>query len=445
MKKILTKLFILTVFAVFLQAVCFAAEGENKMSIEAIAKDHSVLATFIELVKIPSPSFKEAQVAKKIIEILRKENITVRQDNYGNVIAVLEANNSTKPPLLLSAHMDVVGGSEPVNLRLSDDGKCIETDKTRTLGADDKAGVAVIIDVLIYLKNHKELSHPKIEAVFTRDEEFSMTGVKNLDTSKLEAQNALMLDGSDLGECNVEGASFINLYIAVKNGKGGHSGIDIDDETRVSANKVLAELVNEIPQGVYKKNSKGVITSINSGVLIGGSAGAYLVNNKNELVLNNPNQAMVDLIKGSFVNIIATDAYASYSIRSSEPENQQELIEKIEHFVNVLNKKYTGKITIESKFEEHLKPFVKDDNDEFVELVLASAHKHNIPSKVSSFHAGAETHVMQNNKLNANNKKFKPLLLGIADIYNMHSNNEKVDYQSLVKGRDWILEIILNY
>ncbi|MDD3593258.1 MAG: M20/M25/M40 family metallo-hydrolase [Candidatus Gastranaerophilales bacterium] len=415
------------------------------MLLETLAKDHSVLNTFIKLVKIPSPSFKEEKVAKKITDILKKANINVRQDSYGNVIAVLEANNSTKPPLLLSAHMDVVGGSEPVNLRLSEDGKFIETDKTRTLGADDKAGVAVILDVLIYLKNHKELSYPKIEAVFTRDEEFSMTGVKNLDASKLEAQNALMLDGSDLGECNVEGAGFVNLYITVKDGKGGHSGIDIDDDTRASANKVLAELMNEIPQGVYKKNSKGVITSINSGALIGGSAGAYLVNNKDNLVLDNPNQAMSGLIKGSFVNIIATNAFASYSIRSSELKNQQELIDKIQRSTNRLNKKYSGKITIESKFEEHLKPFVKDNNDEFVAVVLSSAHKLNIPAKVSSFHAGAETHVMQNDKLNANNQKFKPLLLGIADIYNMHSNNEKVDHQSLIKGRDWILEIILNY
>ena len=63
-------------------------------------------------------------------------------------------------------------------------------------------------------------------------------------------------------------------------------------------------------------------------------------------------------------------------------------------------------------------------------------------SKPTSFHAGAETHVLQNEKLNADGKKFKPMLLGIADIFNMHSPDEQVDWASLIKGRNWIIEII---
>ena len=104
-----------------------------------------------------------------------------------------------------------------------------------------------------------------------------------LDTTKLTAQNALILDGNEIGECNVAGAGLTTLTVSVTDGKSGHSGVDIHDETRISANKVLGEIIASIPQGVYKKDNTGTITSINSGAIIGGSAGMYLLSNKNTL------------------------------------------------------------------------------------------------------------------------------------------------------------------
>lgn len=412
------------------------------MTLEQVKKQDRVLDYFIQLAEIPSPSLKEEKVAEKIIEILSQHGIATRKDDYGNVFAVLEANNSDNAPILLSAHMDVVGSDDAVNIRVSNDSKYLETDKTRTLGADDKAGVAVILDVLVYLKEHNEISHPKIEASFTRDEEFGMSGIENLDTTKIESQNALILDGSDLGECNISGASFTNLTIEVTEGKSGHSGIDIADEDRVSANKVIAQIVANIPQGVYKQNEIGVITSINSGVILGGSAGLYLLNNKNNLEIKNADEIMERIAKSSFRNIISANAYATYSIRSSEPDNEEQLKQEITNTIEEIIKQYEGKIKISYKFETHLKPFVKDDNDAFVEKVIVSAKKQGLNSKPTSFHAGAETHILQNEKKNANGQSFKPLLLGIANIQNMHSADEKLEIESLIKGRDWIKDLI---
>jgi len=418
-------------------------EGEKIMTIEQIRKQDRVIDYFIQLAEIPSPSLKEEKVAEKIMQILSEQGITAQKDFYGNIMATVEANNNENEPILLSAHMDVVGSADPVNIKISADNKYLETDKTRTLGADDKAGVAVILDILAYFKEHPEISHPKIEAVFTRDEELGMSGIEHLDTSKITAQNALILDGSDLGECNVAGASFTNLTVEVVEGKSGHSGIDIADTDRVSANKVLAEIVSVIPQGVYKQNEMGVITSINSGAIIGGSAGMYLLNNKDELNITSPNQIMEEIAQKSFRNIISANAYASYSIRSSEPENEEALKKEISRSIDEIAKKYEIKIKVKYNFETHLKPFVKDDNEEFLNVILSAAKNNGLNSKPTSFHAGAETHVLQNEKLNANNKKFKPMLLGIADIFNMHSADEKIDYNSLIQGRNWVKEIIL--
>jgi len=442
---------ILNIFIIFLLVFAFQyqadakifSRGEKAMTLEQVKNQDRVIDYFIQLAQIPSPSLKEEKVADKIMEILASAGIDAQKDSYGNIMTKLDANNSQAEPILLSAHMDVVGSADPVNIRVSENGQYLETDKTRTLGADDKAGVATILDILVYFKEHPELSHPKIEAVFTRDEELGMTGIENLDTTKITSQNALILDGSDLGECNVAGASFTNLTIEITDGKSGHSGIDIADTDRISANKVLAEIIAVIPQGVYKQNEMGVITSINSGAIIGGSSGMYLLNNKDELNITSQNQIMKDIAHKSFRNIISANAYASYSIRSSEPENEEQLKQEISQGIDNIAKKYQGLIKINYEFETHLKPFVKDDNEAFLNTILSAATKTGLNSKPTSFHAGAETHVLQNEKLNANNQKFKPMLLGIADILNMHSADEKVDFRSLIQGRDWVKEIIL--
>ena len=412
--------------------------------LEEIKKADNVLNLFIELAKIPSPSLKEDNVSSKIIEILTENGINAKKDDYGNVIAYLEANNSTNDGVILSSHMDVVGGSEPVNIRLSKDGKYIETDKTRTLGADDKAGIAVILDNLIYFKQHPEISHPKIEVSFTRDEEFSMTGIQHLDTTNFTSKNALILDGEKLGECNVAGAGMTYLYINVKNGKGGHSGNDINDKSRVNANRILSEILSKLPLGVYKENEFGVITSINLAVMMGGSAGVYLKNNKEDMNFSSPKQAMEQVINSSFKNIIPQDAFSGFSIRSSEPDNEKELLKEIENIVNEAKNKYAGLIDIEMKVEKHLPPFVNDANEEFVNKIIKAGEKNNIFTKPSSFHAAAETHVLQNSKVNKNSEKFKPILLGIANILNMHSPDEQIEYKTLLIGRNWIRDIIKN-
>ncbi len=194
------------------------------MEIRELTKVHNLIKLFIELCEIPSPSLKEEKLSQRILEIFRENSIEAEYDSYKNIIAKIPASKGYEsvPALLLSAHMDVVGGSEEVNIRISGDGNFIETDKTRTLGADNKAGVAAILDLVINLvRTDSNLSHGPIEITFTRDEEMGMTGAHNLDTSKLNSKYAVIADGGHLGELDCEGAGFTNVYIKVFGGKGG--------------------------------------------------------------------------------------------------------------------------------------------------------------------------------------------------------------------------------
>lgn len=423
------------------------------MNLRDIRKKHRVIDLFVDLAEIPSPSLKEQELADTISEILSIHGIDSKFDSYGNIIAKIPASSDCKnaEPLLLSAHMDVVGGSDPVNVVLND--KFIETDKKRTLGADNKAGIAAIIDVAIEMSElYSNFTHGPIEITFTRDEEHSMTGIQELDTKKLSSKYALILDGERLGVIDNSGAGYTNIFIKVHAGKGGHSGIDIADTTRINALKILSELDCSIPQGVYKKDETGVITSINAASFIGGSAGMYLGEKIKDIFKskNIPKELDTEAImettsRNAMTNIISQEAYSVYSLRSSDPEAEKELLDKIKKNIDNLVAKYERRIKIDIIVQKHLKPFVKSNDETLTEVVKKSAQNLNIEAKVSSFHAGAETHVLSNEKTNAKGEKFLPLLVGIANIYNMHSSEESLDWQSLVLGRDWLRDIVLEF
>ena len=132
-------------------------------NINSIRERYKLIDLFCILVQIPSPSLKEENVIKKILEIFKEAGIEAITDDYGNIRAKIPANTEGKKPLLLSSHMDVVGDDSPVNISLN--GNIIETDKTRTLGADDKAGVAAAVLLAQEIVKDKELKHGGLEIV----------------------------------------------------------------------------------------------------------------------------------------------------------------------------------------------------------------------------------------------------------------------------------------
>lgn len=395
---------------------------------------------FETLVKTPSPSLEEEKAADKIIEILTPKGIDVKKDNYGNVIGRVEATDKNKKPLMFSAHMDVVG-DDTIPCIVYKDG-FIETDKKRTLGADDKSGVSIIMKLAMSLKDKLFIPHGGMEFVFTKDEEFSMTGIENLEFEQLEAEDILVLDSDKLGNFEISGAGYTKMTLSVYAPKGGHSGLDIGDKTRLNAAKLTAELVDKIPQGVYRENELGVITSINLGSIVAGGVDNSIFMAA-EKKIPRPDAAEFVCHK-SMSNIINTKGYAHYSIRSSDKEFENELIGEISNIIKEFNKKYEGLAKAEIKVEEHLPIFNKSDDNKTIETAKEAAKKANIEVKISSFHAGAETHIYANKK-NKNNVTFRPVLVGIADIYGMHSSDEKMNIESFKKGYNFIEEFFIEY
>lgn len=64
-----------------------------------------------------------------------------------------------------------------------------------------------------------------------------------------------------------------------------------------------------------------------------------------------------------------------------------------------------------------------------------AAEKAGVTPEISSFHAGAETHIYANRE-NSRGEKFLPYLVGLANVHNMHCSEENVDYKSILKGQE---------
>ena len=160
------------------------------MDINTLRKENELIDLFCSLAEIPSPSLKEENLANRILEYCKDKILNCELDAYKNVHITVNATDETKQPILLSAHMDVIGDDSPVKIHL--DGDLIKAEG-RTLGADDKAGVANALYFAVQLAK-SDMKHGGLELIFTRDEESGMTGIKNIDFSKIRSKYVLVLD-----------------------------------------------------------------------------------------------------------------------------------------------------------------------------------------------------------------------------------------------------------
>ena len=385
------------------------------MNINELRKENELVDLFCSIAEIPSPSLQEEKVITWICNYCKNNNLPYETDKYNNIYITIPATDITKKPILLSAHMDVVGDNSQFVIYL--DGNLIKA-QGRTLGADDKAGVATALYFAKKLIKRTDIKHGGLELHFTRDEENGMTGIKNTDFSKIKSKYVLVLDSDALGQCLVAGASYVDVNLKVSALKGGHSGNDIGDTTRKNATKLIADLVSNMPQGAFYSEDGKVVTSCNIGGILSGNL--------------------------SITNVINTEAKATYSIRSSNKEKEKELIQTMQKTVDSFNKKYEGIATATIIFKEKVPMFEKNQDEYIPNLFSKVAKQVGIEPEISSFHAGAETHIYAN-RTNAKGEKFSPYLIGLATVCNMHSANEYVDYKTMIKGQELLQALFKAY
>ncbi|MCR5184878.1 MAG: peptidase T [Bacilli bacterium] len=120
----------------------------------------------------------------------------------------------------------------------------VVTDGNTLLGADDKAGIAIIMGVLEHLHNHPEIKHHNISVCFTVDEEIG-EGPKHFDLKKMDADYAFTIDGGDISHIDAENFNAQQVHIHVE-GVSVHPGEG--KNALINALLVLHELIETFPK-----------------------------------------------------------------------------------------------------------------------------------------------------------------------------------------------------
>lgn len=242
---------------------------------------NEVIKYFFEISQIPRMSGKEEKIADYIENFAKKRNLKYTRDIYNNMIIVKEATkwNTSNESVMLQCHLDMVCEKEENsthNFQKDSLKVYIEEDyikaKDTTLGADNGIGIAIILAIL----DSNLINHPKIEAIFTVQEETTMEGAKRIDTNILKSKKMICLDnmnedelwigcaGAKIFDYEVEGSlqkiskDYTLVKIGINGFRGGHSGKDIS-KNRGNPIKEMGYLLDTLlsQYNIYLKNIYG--------------------------------------------------------------------------------------------------------------------------------------------------------------------------------------------
>ncbi len=227
---------------------------------------------------------KQLVFAEYLRDELKAEGLTdVELDEHGYVYATLPANTDKDVPVVgFIAHYDtspdcsgkdiharvvhnydggditlsegIVSSPDKFPELLAHKGEdLIVTDGHTLLGADDKAGIAEIVQAMVYLMQHPEIKHGKIRVGFNPDEEIGR-GAALFDVEKFGCRFAYTMDGGEVGELEFENFNAASAKIKV-NGCSVHPGYA--KGKMVNAARVATELVRMLPQDETPETTEG--------------------------------------------------------------------------------------------------------------------------------------------------------------------------------------------
>jgi len=364
-------------------------------------KRDRMIKGFLDMVRVDSPSFKEREIIDHLARELAKMDLDFYEDrtgveingSAGNLIAVKKGDPDL-PVLLFMAHTDNVPPCKKVNPVIK--GDKIFSDGTTVLGADNKAGIAVILEALRVI-SEDNIRHGDIEIVFTVAEEVGLLGSKNLDFSNLKAKRAFVLDSSGkTGTYVTKAPNHIEFAIKVT-GKASHAGIE--PEKGISAIKIAAEAVSLMPFGRIDEE-----TTTNIGYINGGFA----------------------------ANIVTENIILRGEARSRSREKLDNILKIIKDLFKETAEKYNGNYEFEIIHEK--KGYRIDEDSQIAAILMRAAAKCSI--LLEPFESGGSSDA--NNLIGAG---IETVNLGVGEN-NSHTVSESADINEMEKAVGLILEII---
>ena len=383
---------------------------------------------------VPSTS-KQLIFAEYLKKELEKEGLDdVELDEKGYLYATLKANTKDKVPTIgFISHYDTSPDCSGANIKpqiirnydgtdiLLSEGivsspkkfpellqhvgeDIIVSDGTTLLGADDKAGIAEIIQAMVYLQEHKEIKHGKIRIAFNPDEEIGM-GAHHFDVEKFGCEWAYTIDGSEVGELEFENFNAASAKVTFK-GVSVHPGYAKDK--MVNANLLAMEFAAMLP------------TDETPGTTEGYQGFYHLISMEGNV----------------------EKATLSYIIRDHDRDHFEDRKRFIENCVETMNEQYgEGTVTAEVKDQYYnMKEKIEPDAMHVIDLVLRAMQETGIAPKVKPIRGGTDGAQLSFKGLPCPNI--------FAGGINFHGPYEFVPIQSMEKAMQVIVkicEIVGNY
>ncbi|SEM87800.1 tripeptide aminopeptidase [Mesobacillus persicus] len=361
-----------------------------------------MLNEFLELVQVDSETKYETEIAKVLkqkftdlgVEVFEDDTTEQTGHGAGNLVCTLKGTKDGVDPIYFTSHMDTVVPARGVKPSIKDG--YVVTDGTTILGADDKAGLAVMLETVRVLKE-QQIPHGTIQFIITVGEESGLVGAKVLDPSLLIAKYGYALD-SDGKVGNIVVAAPTQAKVStVIHGKTAHAGVA--PEKGVSAITIAAKAVAKMPLGRIDEE-----TTANIGRFQGGT--------QTNIVCD-------------YVEILA-------EARSLVPEKMEAQVAKMKEAFESVAEQMGGKAEVD--VDVMYPGFKYGEGDLVVELARKAAAKIGRSCELRQSGGGSDANVIAGFGIPTVN-----LAVGYEDI---HTTNEKMPIEELEKLGEMVIAII---
>jgi len=375
---------------------------------------------------VPSTS-KQLVFAEYLKRELEAEGLDdVEMDDKGYIYATLKSNTSDKIPTIgFISHYDTSPDCSGANVKahivhnyngheivlsegiissprkfpelLAHRGEdLIVTDGTTLLGADDKAGIAEIVQAMIYLQQHPEIKHGKIRIAFNPDEEIGM-GAEHFDVERFGCEWAYTMDGGDVGELEFENFNAAAAKITI-HGISVHPGYA--KGKMVNANALATEFAAMLPHNETPETTDGY-------------------------------QGFYHLLS---IQANIEEARLSYIIRDHDREHFEARKRFVQQCVQLMNERYgEGTVTASVRDQYYNMKEKIDPQMHVIDLVLHAMQEVGVSPKVKPIRGGTDGAQLSFRGLPCPNI--------FAGGVNFHGPYEFVSIQSMEKAMQVIVKI----
>lgn len=360
-----------------------------------------IVENFIEMVKIYSPSLNEREMADYLITKLKKMGLEVYEDNAGekikgntgNLIAYLKGDKN-KPSLMFSAHLDTVEPSKDIEPIIENG--IIKSKGNTILGGDDKAGIAVILEMLYVIIENK-IDHPDIYIIFSVAEEVGLLGARYFENEKYSIDYGFILDANGSPGTVIKQAPYQNSFELIFKGKAAHAGME--PEKGINALLTASKAFNKIKFGRINES-----TTMNLGKVSGGRA----------------------------TNIVMEELLVEGEARSYNEEELENLCKNL--FEICKETAIQDNANFDYKLKREYNGFLIKENSYILEIIKKSCMEIGLPYNEVSIGGGSDVNIYNEKGINTVN-----LAIGMTKV---HTTDEYIEIKDMYNLSKLLIQII---